>query len=82
MKKYLKEIEVAGLVLVVIGIVLACMYNSIIGGGFCGIGLLLWIVTVLYKAFHWNDYARENKQNISIILLTIFLLLIQLLRRS
>ena len=70
MKKYLREIEMAGVILASTGIV-----NSI-----CGIGILLMLIVFLYKAFHWNEYARENKQYIWIILLTIALLFIQMLR--
>jgi hypothetical protein len=47
----------------------------------CGIGLLLLLVIFLYKAFHWKEYERENKQYIMIILLTIAILLFQMITR-
>jgi hypothetical protein len=47
----------------------------------CGLGLLLLLVTFLYKAFHWKEYERENKQYIMIILLTIAILFFQMLTR-
>ena len=78
MKKYLREIEMAGVILASTGIVNSL--GSIYGGWICGIGILLMLIVFLYKAFHWNEYARENKQYIWIILLTIALLFIQMLR--
>ncbi len=63
MKKYLREIEMAGVILASTGIVNSLIWGSIYGG---------WI--------HWNEYARDNKQYIWIILLTIALLFIQMLR--
>lgn len=78
MKKYLREIEVSGLVLVVAGIVLS-LFGVGLAEWFCGIGMLLWLVTFLYRAFHWNEYERENKQNISILLIAIIILLAQML---
>ena len=61
MKKYLREIEVSGLILT-------------------AIGLLLLLVVFLYKAFHWKEYERENKQYIIIILIAIAILFIQMLK--
>ena len=78
MKKYLREIEMAGVILASTGIVNSLIWGSIYGGWICGIGILLMLI--LYKAFHWNEYARDNKQYIWIILLTIALLFIQMLR--
>ena len=78
MEKYLREIEVSGLILVVAGIVFS-LFGVGLGEWLCGIGILLWLVTFLYKAFHWNEYERENKQNIFILLATIAILLAQML---
>ena len=78
MKKYLREIEVSGLVLVVAGIVFS-LFGVVLAEWFCGIGMLLWLVTFLYRAFHWNEYERENKRNIFILLTTIAFLLAQML---
>lgn len=80
MKKYLREIEMAGVILASTGIVNSLIWGSIYGGWICGIGILLMLIVFLYKAFHWNEYARENKQYIWIILLTIAILFIQMLR--
>ena len=72
MKKYV--------ILASTGIVNSLIWGSIYGGWICGIGILLMLIVFLYKAFHWNEYARDNKQYIWIILLTIALLFIQMLR--
>ena len=80
MKKYLREIELAGVILAIIGVVSSFVWGSIYGGWLCGIGIALFLLVFLYKALHWKEYERENKQNIVIILLTIIILFIQMLR--
>jgi len=80
-KKYLREIEVSGLLLVIIGIILSWTAGSNIGVWPCSIGLLLWLVSFLYKAFHWKEYERENRQNIIIILVAIIILILQMVSR-
>jgi polyferredoxin len=80
MKKYLREIELAGVILAIIGVVSSFVWGSIYGGWLCGIGIALFLLVFLYKAFHWKEYERENKQYIVIILLTIIILFIQMLR--
>ena len=82
MRKYLREIEISGVILAAIGIVCAMVWGTNFGMWPCGIGLLLLLIVFLYKAFHWKEYERENKQYIYIILLTIAILLIQLLFRK
>ena len=80
MKKNLREIEVSGLVLVIIGIVCSWILGSNYGMWPCCLGLLLWLVSFLYKAFHWNEYERENKQNIMILIIAIIILIVQMIR--
>lgn len=82
MKKYLREIEIAGCILAVIGIICAFVWDANFGGWLCGVGLFLMLIIFLYKAFHWKEYERENKQYIMIILLTIAILFIQMLTRK
>ena len=82
MKKYLKEIEVSGAILCLFGVLCAYIWDYYIGGWICGVGLLVLLVDFLYKAFHWKEYERENKQYIMIILLTIAILFIQMLTRK
>ena len=81
MKKYLREIEVAGVILAIIGIISSLVWGAIYGGWLCGIGIMLLLLVFLYKAFHWKEYERENKQYIMIILLTISILLFQMLTK-
>lgn len=80
MKKYLREIEISGAILMAIGVVLSWIKGVQFGVWPCGVGLLLLLLIFLYKAFYWKEYERENKQYIVIILLCIFLLFIQMLR--
>ena len=80
MKKYLREIELAGVILAIIGVVSSFVWGSIYGGWLCGIGIALFFLVFLFKAFHWKEYERENKQYIVIILMTIIILFIQMLR--
>ena len=81
MKRYLREIELSGLILVIIGVVCSLVWGYGFGAWPCGLGMLLWLITFLYKAFRWNEYARENRQNIMILLIAIFILTIKMLIR-
>ncbi len=80
MKRYLREIEVAGMLLLIIGAIIGYTVGYNYGAWPCGVGMLLLLIPFLYKAFHWKEYERENKQYIIIILICIFLLLIQMIR--
>lgn len=79
MKKYLREIEVSGMLLLLIGVVLSLFMGVGYGAWPCGIGLLCLLIIFLYKAFHWKEYERENRQYIMIILLAIIILFIQMI---
>ena len=81
MRKYLREIEISGVILAAIGIVCALVWGTPYGMWPCGLGLLPLLVIFLYKAFHWKEYERENKQYNMIILLTIAILFFQMLTR-
>ena len=82
MKKYLREIEVAGCLLVIIGVILNLFLGTCYAVGPCAIGLLLWLICFIYRAFHWKEYERENKQGIVIILIAIFILILQMMMRQ
>ncbi len=75
MKKYLREIELSGILLMVIGVVMYRLLN--IQGGYvaCGIGVALWLIVLIYKSFKWQEYRKDNIQNIAMMLLIIVLLL-------
>lgn len=81
MKKYLKEIEMAGMLLLAVGVIIALTAGYNYGAWPCGFGLLLLLVPFLYKAFHWKEYEHENKRYIVIMLICIVLLLLQLIIR-
>ena len=81
MRKYLREIEISGVILAASGIVCALVWGTPYGMWPYGLVLLLLLVIFLYKAFHWKEYERENKQYIMIILLTIAILFFQMLTR-
>ncbi len=81
MKKYLREIELSGLLLVIIGVVCSMVWGYNFGMWPCAMGLLLWLITFLYKAFNWKEYERDNRQNIMILLIAIFILTIKMLLR-
>ena len=78
MKKYLKELELASALLLIIGVVLSMVKSYAIGVWPCSVGLLMFLIVFLYKAFHWKQYERDNKQYIVILLICIFLLIIQM----
>ena len=82
MKKYLRELEVSGLLLVIIGIVCSLIWGYNYGVWPCSVGMLLWLITFLYRAFNWKEYERENKQNITILTLAILILILQMLLRK
>lgn len=68
MKKYLREIETAGIVLLFLGVVTARAANMTLGTIMTGAGLALWLLTVIVKATDWNTYRRDNIVNICIML--------------
>jgi len=86
MKKYLREIEVSAVILTAIGIictVISIQHGNDSGTNFgvwtCGLGLVLIFSVILYKAFHWKEYERDNKQYIVIMLIAIAYLIIRML---
>lgn len=81
MKKYIREIQLSSAILCIIGVVLAWIKGNQVGMWPCAVGVLLFIFVVIYKAFNWKEYERDNKQNIGIILIATFILIIQMLLR-
>lgn len=68
MKKYLKEIETAGIILLFIGVILGHSVGMGLGAAFVAIGLVLWVITIIIKAMDWEKYRRDNILNIIIML--------------
>ena len=81
MKKYLREIQLSSAILCIIGVVLAWIKGNQVGMWPCAVGVLLFIFVVIYKAFNWMEYERDNKQNVGIILIATFILIFQMLLR-
>jgi len=79
MKKYLREIELSGIILLVIGIVIAHVWGASYGVWPCAIGILFWCTLMVYKAYHWKEYEAENKRNLVIVLIAILILFIQMI---
>ena len=52
MKKYLREIEISGLILTAIGVGISYIKGYQYGVWPCGFGLFLLLLIFLYKAFH------------------------------
>ena len=80
MKKYLREIQMVGMVLMTIGVLIAIFTHSVDSAGWlCGAGMGFLLAAFLYMAFHWSEYERENKQNIRILVICIIVLLLQMI---
>ena len=60
MRKYLREIEISGVILAAIGIICALVWGTPYGMWPCGLGLLLLLVIFLYKAFHWKENDKMS----------------------
>ena len=80
-RKYLGYIEHTGVILMLIG----CIGHRFLHFNWaiwvCIIGLILWLLQVVYKAFNWQIYARDNKQNILMMLLVIMMLFYLIIKR-
>ncbi len=81
-KKYLKEIELAGTILLFIGFVLGHLVSMPFGAMIVVVGLFLWLFTVLFKALNWKRYQRENMVNVCIMLVAIIIFLIMICLRK
>ena len=80
MKKYLKELEISGVILMFIGCIMHRLWSLPVGIWACSIGMIFWLLVVIYKAFHWKEYQRENRMNIVIMLCVIALLWFLIIR--
>lgn len=81
-KKYLKEIEIAGIIMLFIGFILGHLVSMTFGAMAVVVGLMLWLLTVVIKALNWNQYRRDNMINIYIMLGAIIIFLIVLYLRK
>ena len=76
MKKYLKIIEYLSVILMFIGCIGHRFLHLNWAIWVCIVGLALWLIQVVYKAFNWKEYAKDNSQNIIGILVVIIMLFI------
>lgn len=79
MKRYLKELELAGILMLFLGVVVGHAANMNVGAMMAAIGLLLWVLTVVVKAFNWQQYRRDNLINIFVMLGAIVMLFVGVL---
>lgn len=82
MKKHLREIEISGIILMLIGAIMHRFFHIGSGLYICCVGLILWFFNLIYKAFHWKEYERDNKQYIVIVLIAILILIVQMIFRQ
>jgi hypothetical protein len=76
MKKYMKIIEYLSVILMFIGCIGHRFLHLNWAIWVCIAGLALWLIQVIYKAFNWKEYAKDNSQNIIGILVVIIMLFI------
>jgi len=76
MRKILKIIEISGVILMFIGCIGHRFLHLSIAIWICIAGLALWLLQVVYKAFNWKEYAKDNSQNIIGILVVIIMLIV------
>lgn len=76
MKKYLKTIEFTSVILMFLGCIGYRLLHLSWAIWICIAGLILWLIQVVYKAFNWQEYAKDNSQNIIGILVVIIMLFI------
>ena len=79
MRNHLKELEIAGMALIAIGLIIAYTAGKNYGAWPCGAGMVVLLIPYLFKAFHWKEYEQENKRNIWIIVLCILVIYFQIL---
>lgn len=80
MKQYLKIIENTSIVWMLIGCVGHRFLHFSWAIWMCIAGLIGWLGVVVFKAFNWQEYAKDNKQNILMMLFVIILMFILMLR--
>ena len=78
MRKYLKEIEISGVILMLMGCFIRWDWTIWL----CAVGIFLWLIPLVYKAFHWEEYRRDNILNIAImagaiIVISIFMMVVR-----
>lgn len=79
MKKYLRYMELAGVILMLIGCIGHRFLHWPWAIWLCVLGLILWLGQVVFKAFNWKAYNKENKQNLIMMVVSIIILWVLIL---
>ena len=64
MKKYLGIINTIGSGLFIVGIIIKLYGDKQIGTWLYPIGIILLLVSIIYKVFHLKEYKEELKENV------------------
>ncbi len=76
MKEYIKTIEKWGLVLLIISFVISTLWGSVHAFFPMLFTIILLVIAEGYKAIHWNQYPKDNKRNMYILLaLVVFMIM-------
>ena len=64
MKKYLGIINTIGSGLFIVGIIIKLYGDKQIGTWLYAIGIILLLVSIIYKVFHLKEYKEDFKENV------------------
>jgi len=68
MKEYIKTIEKIGIVLLIISLAISTLWGSVHAFFPMILTVILLLIAEGYKAIHWNEYKKDNKRNMYILL--------------
>ena len=74
-KNNLNQIRNAGLFLLVIAFIITTLWGSAHAFFPMIFAVILLAIVMIYKALHWNEYAKDNKRNAWIVLALFVLIL-------
>ena len=77
MKKYLGIINTIGFGIFFVGIIIKLYGDKQIGTWLYAIGIILLLVSIIYKVFHLKEYKEDFKENVItyVISMVIFVLI-------
>ena len=78
-RKYLGYIEYTGVILMLIGCIGHRFMHWSWAIWICIVGLILFLGQVIFKAFNWKTYNKENKQNLIMMVVSIIFLWVLIL---
>jgi len=71
MEKFIKGTEKWGIILLVISFAISTLWGSAHAFFPIIIAVILLIIAEGYKALHWNEYRKDNKRNMYILLAVV-----------